>query len=105
SGLIDADDDGELGLSLPCLMFHLKHVEIREVWGCEDELKFLEFLLKNAIVLEKIVLSFNKNDFVRRVECSPETTGSADILQLMKKFEEKLRTLPRASPNLTMIFL
>ncbi|KAI3859142.1 hypothetical protein MKX03_017848, partial [Papaver bracteatum] len=98
SGLVDAEDDGELGLSLPCLMFHLKHVEITEVKGYEDELKFLEFLMKNAVVLEKIVLSYYKRG-------PRDTTSLADIWKLMKNFEEKLRTLPRASLNLTMTFL
>ncbi|KAI3834478.1 hypothetical protein MKX03_012872, partial [Papaver bracteatum] len=98
SGLIEAEDDGELGLSSPCLMSHLKHIEIRDAEGCENELKFLEFLLKNSIVLEKMVVSFDTTS-------SPDITGSADRLKLMKKFKEKLRTLPRASASLTMIFL
>lgn len=76
SGLIDAEDDEELGLSLPCLMFHLKHVEIREVKGREDELKFLEFLLKNAIVLEKIVLSYNKIKELHQVQLAQLIYGS-----------------------------
>ncbi|KAI3908057.1 hypothetical protein MKW98_003702 [Papaver atlanticum] len=92
SGLLDIDADGELGLALPCPMFHLKHVEIRDVQGCENEHKFLEFLLKNAIVLGKLVMSF-------------DTTASANRRKLMKKFKEKLRTLPRASLSLTTIFL
>ncbi|RZC75575.1 hypothetical protein C5167_051048 [Papaver somniferum] len=40
SNLADIGDDWEVGLSLTGMISHLKFVEIREVEGCENELKF-----------------------------------------------------------------
>ncbi|KAI3852181.1 hypothetical protein MKX03_022981, partial [Papaver bracteatum] len=93
----DKDDD-EVALSMSSVMIHLKHIEIRELKGCDAETKFLELLLMNAPVLEEMVLSFDKSS-------SPDIEGSPDILQVAKKLSEKLRSLPRASPSLAMIFL
>ncbi|OVA14426.1 F-box domain [Macleaya cordata] len=50
------DDWEEAGLSLPCMLYHLKFVKIFGVKGCINELKFLEILLKNAMVLQQVVL-------------------------------------------------
>ncbi|KAI3936375.1 hypothetical protein MKW98_000649 [Papaver atlanticum] len=91
-------DDGEVELSVSCILSHLKRIEIRKVKGCHTELQFLEFLLMNTLVLEVMVLSFDTSG-------SSDTAATPDRLKLVEKFTEKLRTLPRASPSLRMIFL
>lgn len=93
----DKDDD-EVALPMSSIMFHLKHIEIRELKGCDAEVRFLELLLMNAPVLEEMVLSLDKSS-------SPDIAGSPDRLQVAKKLGEKLRSLSRASPSLAMIFL
>ncbi|XP_026405819.1 putative FBD-associated F-box protein At5g56700 isoform X2 [Papaver somniferum] len=49
-------DDWEVTLSSPHMFSHLKYIEFREVYGCQNEFRFLEFLFKNAAVLEEVVL-------------------------------------------------
>ncbi|XP_026443049.1 putative F-box/LRR-repeat protein At3g59160 isoform X2 [Papaver somniferum] len=93
----DKDDD-EVALPMSSIMFHLKHIEIRELKGCDAEIKSLELLLMKAPVLEEMVLSLDKSS-------SPDIAGSPDRLQVAKKLGEKLRSLSRASPSLAMIFL
>ncbi|XP_026451235.1 putative F-box/LRR-repeat protein At3g44810 [Papaver somniferum] len=51
-------EDGEVGL-LPCGLSRLKYVEIRGMEGCDNELKFLELVLKEAAVLEEMDLCFS----------------------------------------------
>ncbi|KAL5699284.1 hypothetical protein ACHQM5_030212 [Ranunculus cassubicifolius] len=68
-------------------MLHLKYVYIRHVNGYPNELKFLEILLENSIVLEKIVISFV-------LIISPD---------IQIKFIEELLSLPRASSNVTIL--
>ncbi|KAI3861597.1 hypothetical protein MKW98_000549 [Papaver atlanticum] len=74
----------EAWLLLPCMMDHLKYAEIQGVRGCLNELKFLEFLLTNAIALEKLVLT-------------PCLRYSKQ--EVLMKFHEKLLTYPRASKD------
>ncbi|KAI3877052.1 hypothetical protein MKX03_004189, partial [Papaver bracteatum] len=90
--IADVDDDWEARLSLPCTLSHLKFVEIQQLQGCNNEFKFVEFLRKNGVVLQEMVLWFR--DFLREVS-SPEQAA------IVKKFSKKLRTVPRASSNLT----
>ncbi|KAI3946657.1 hypothetical protein MKW92_040679, partial [Papaver armeniacum] len=90
-------DDWEVTLSSLHMFSHLKFIEFREVYGCENEFRFLEFLFKNAAVLEEVVLFFSNR------ELSPDTVDCRDKTRQMKKFGDKLRMLPRASPTLTML--
>ncbi|XP_026408286.1 uncharacterized protein LOC113303472 [Papaver somniferum] len=53
----DSEDDVEVVLSGSCILSHLKYIEMREVKGCNNELIFLEFVLKKC-------LSFGGNGFV-----------------------------------------
>ncbi|XP_059624184.1 putative FBD-associated F-box protein At3g50710 [Cornus florida] len=39
-----------------CVLFHLKVIEIRYFFWCSDELKIAEYFLKNAKVLERMVI-------------------------------------------------
>ncbi|KAI3938362.1 hypothetical protein MKW98_015261 [Papaver atlanticum] len=98
-GFLDFDevtyDSGIVGnnreswLLLPCMIDHLKLAEIHGIRGCLNELKFLEFLLTNAIALEKLILTpcryYSKQEVV-------------------KKFHEKLLTYPRASEDTNILF-
>ncbi|RZC57401.1 hypothetical protein C5167_004708 [Papaver somniferum] len=82
---LDSEDDGEVVLSGSCILSHLKYIEMREVKGCNNELIFLEFVLKNAIVLEEMVLYFCDAGS----SPSTNTRGVPDKLNVMKKFSEK----------------
>ncbi|MCL7023054.1 hypothetical protein MKW94_015971, partial [Papaver nudicaule] len=74
------------GLSLSCKLDHLRSVEIRGPLGYYYELKFVEIMFKNAVVLEKMVLFSSK-----------ESTTDKRLIT----FGEKLLKLPRASSNVT----
>ncbi|XP_047320920.1 F-box/LRR-repeat protein At4g14103-like [Impatiens glandulifera] len=39
-----------------CLLFHLKEIEIKDFRGLPDELILIKYLLKNALVLEKMLI-------------------------------------------------
>ncbi|KAF9603313.1 hypothetical protein IFM89_034662 [Coptis chinensis] len=71
-------------LSLP----HLKLVRIRHFGGLENEVKFVQFLLKSASVLEKMIINVAAS--------SPENVSSIDKTEVMK-IGEMLLTSPRAS--------
>ncbi|KAI3878000.1 hypothetical protein MKW98_008277 [Papaver atlanticum] len=92
SNLADVGDDWESGLSLTCMFSHLKFVEIREVEGCDNELKFLTFLLKNSMVLEKLSLFFRY------------TSDSLDRGRYVRRFKRNLKLLPTASSSIQMHF-
>ncbi|OVA14427.1 F-box domain [Macleaya cordata] len=86
-------DYWEAGLSLPCMLHHLKFVEIREVLGCVNELKLLEILLKNSIVLEKVILFSSTSE-----------QNSRSRERRIMKFSETLITFPRASTSTLILF-
>ncbi|KAI3832400.1 hypothetical protein MKX03_016864, partial [Papaver bracteatum] len=92
SSLADVGDDWEAGLSLTCTFSHLKFVEIREMEGCDNELSFLSFLLKNSTVLETVILFFRS------------TGDSLDNGRQVRRFKRNLRVLPTASSNIQMNF-
>ncbi|KAI3955547.1 hypothetical protein MKW98_028492 [Papaver atlanticum] len=71
-------DDGEVEFSVSSMLCHLKRIEIRELKGCDAEVRFLELLLINAPVLKEMILSFGKSS-------SPDIAGSPDSLQVAKK--------------------
>lgn len=50
------EDDGALEPLPPCFLSHLKLIEMIQFTGEEHQLKALKILLKNAKVLEKMVL-------------------------------------------------
>ncbi|KAI3946779.1 hypothetical protein MKW98_003342 [Papaver atlanticum] len=96
----DSEENAEAVLSESCILPQLKFIQIREVKGCDNELMFLEFVLRKAIVLEEMVLYFcNAGN-----SPSPNTTGIPDKLNVMKKFSEKIKALPRVSSSLIMLF-
>ncbi|KAI3877747.1 hypothetical protein MKW98_020228, partial [Papaver atlanticum] len=90
SNLADVGDDREAGISMTCMFTHLKFVELREAEGCDNELKFMRFLLKKSMVLEKVNLFFRSaSDFLDRVE---QVTA----------FKRNLRALPTASSSIKL---
>ncbi|XP_026436985.1 F-box/LRR-repeat protein At3g59190-like [Papaver somniferum] len=80
--------DWIVGSLFPCLHY-LKIVQIRGTQGCLNELKFLQALLKKAIVLEKVTLFYYKTDSPKRAT------------QLMG-FKEMLLAYPSASPSVSI---
>ncbi|RZC45855.1 hypothetical protein C5167_038807 [Papaver somniferum] len=73
-------EDWDAESSPSCELQNLKLVDIQCIQGQENELNFLKFLLKNGVVLEKVVLSSSASKEGKLVE-----------------FNEKLVTFPRAS--------
>ncbi|KAI3920797.1 hypothetical protein MKW98_005623 [Papaver atlanticum] len=70
---------------------HLKVVELVDVNGSVDELRFIEVFLKYAVRLEKLVLYWNWD-------------GSDNLMDRVMKFDEKLRSLPKASSRVSTLF-
>ncbi|KAI3870638.1 hypothetical protein MKX03_012395 [Papaver bracteatum] len=70
---------------------HLKVVELVDVNGSVDELRFIEVFLKYAVRLEKLVLYWNWD-------------GSDNLMGRVMKFDEKLRSLPKASSRVSTLF-
>ncbi|KAF9600684.1 hypothetical protein IFM89_011355 [Coptis chinensis] len=77
----------DTGLPLQC-MYHLKSFEFQGFLGHTNGLKFVEILLKNALVLEKMV-----------------TFSSEYEMDSLEKFKEKLQHIPRASSNIETCFI
>ncbi|RZC85421.1 hypothetical protein C5167_041604 [Papaver somniferum] len=88
SNLADVGDGWEAGLSSPGMLSHLELVGIMEVEGCDNELKFLSFLLKNVTTLRTVVL------YPRSPVASPD--------RVRKQFLDRLRAFPRASSSIIM---
>ncbi|KAI3886086.1 hypothetical protein MKX03_003667 [Papaver bracteatum] len=89
---VKVGSDWKAGLPLSCMLLHLKHVSIVGIEGQDNELEYLEFLLKNAVVLEELdMLSYLKD-------------VSPDRKRQMNSYYEKLKTLPRASSSLSIKF-
>ncbi|MCL7029241.1 hypothetical protein MKW94_017955, partial [Papaver nudicaule] len=80
--------DWIVGSSFPCLHY-LKLVEIRGIQGCLNELKFLEVLLKKAIVLERVTLIC----FAKK---------SSDRAAQLMEFKEMLLAFPSASSSVSI---
>ncbi|KAI3944268.1 hypothetical protein MKW98_016498 [Papaver atlanticum] len=93
SNLADVGDDWDEGFSLTCMFSHLKFVEISEVEGCDNELKFLRFLLKNSMALEKVNLFFQS------------TSDLLDNGRQLRRFMRNVRVLPAASSSIQMNFI
>ncbi|XP_026387035.1 uncharacterized protein LOC113282263 [Papaver somniferum] len=85
------EDYWKPGLTSPCEPSHLKVVELVDVYGSVNELRFIEIFLKYAVKLEKVVLYWNRD-------------GSANLMERIMKFEEKLRSFPRASSRVSTFF-
>ncbi|MCL7040274.1 hypothetical protein MKW94_018949, partial [Papaver nudicaule] len=82
------NEDYWAGVSWSCKLHCLRSVEIRGLLGYYNELKLVEIIFKNAVVLEKMVLYSSK-----------ESTADKRLT-----FGEKLLKLPRASFKCHNIF-
>lgn len=86
-------EDWNRGLLSPTVLSHLKLVEMKGVQGCNNELKIIEFLLKNAMLLEELVLFSCK-----------QNSSSGKPVRHLRKFYNKIRTLPRTSSSIGFFF-
>ncbi|XP_043713321.1 F-box/LRR-repeat protein At3g59190-like isoform X1 [Telopea speciosissima] len=82
-------DNWEAELPLKCPLHHLKTVEMRNLQGCENELMFLKFVMKNAMVLEEMIIVASKRFTLSGIK---------------EKFDDKLQTFQQASPSLCILF-
>ncbi|XP_026400304.1 F-box/LRR-repeat protein At3g59190-like [Papaver somniferum] len=80
--------DWIVGSPFPCLHY-LKFVQIQGIQGCFNELKFLQILLKKAIILEKVKLFCCKRD-------SPDRTKQ------MMQFKDMLPAFPSTSSSVSI---
>ncbi|KAF9611136.1 hypothetical protein IFM89_027144 [Coptis chinensis] len=88
------EDGGDWGkqLSFQCPFDHCKCIEIWELVGCENELKLLKFLFRNAVVLESIVINLTK-------------MLSKDKEVELVEFSKKLKDLCRASSGVKILLM
>ncbi|PIA48233.1 hypothetical protein AQUCO_01400663v1 [Aquilegia coerulea] len=86
------DDEWTEQFSLEGTFHHLKSVKIRNLMGCQNELKFLEFLVKNFMFLKKIV--------IRAASISSKYQENELI-----NFTDKLQLLSKAFPNVGISFI
>ncbi|MCL7045216.1 hypothetical protein MKW94_024435, partial [Papaver nudicaule] len=74
---------------------HLKSVEISGLKGSDFELDFIEILLKNAMLLEKLVLH----------HCKPRSSRDKyNYKDNVKKFHQKVMRFPSASSSSRVAF-
>ncbi|KAL5699575.1 hypothetical protein ACHQM5_030457 [Ranunculus cassubicifolius] len=66
----------------------LKSIELHNFEGTGIELEFLEFLLKNASVLDKVTIS--------------STVASNDKENQMVRFSEEIQAMQKASPSISL---
>lgn len=92
-GLENFNGVWEPELSQPCMLSHLKFIEIGAIQGNDNELKLLGLLLKNAVALEDVKLYFHSNP------CS------TDQRRRESEFIKKLKALPRASSSINTSFV
>ncbi|KAK9155368.1 hypothetical protein Sjap_002848 [Stephania japonica] len=74
-----------------CIFHHLKVIEIHDVIGYMNEFNVLEFLLENALILEKIII-WTSNDI------------SCDRKKGLINFSKALLKIPRASSDIVILF-
>ncbi|KAL5710719.1 hypothetical protein ACHQM5_021249 [Ranunculus cassubicifolius] len=74
------------------LFKNVKRVEIVSFEGCEIEKEFVKFLLKNCVVLERLVIN--------NVEVS-----SIDREKRLREFNQDIAAFPRASPCVAICFI
>ncbi|KAI3982460.1 hypothetical protein MKX01_018583, partial [Papaver californicum] len=89
--IIFFEDYWKPGLASPCEPLPLKVLELVDINGSVNELRFVEVFLKYAVKLEKVALYVNWD-------------GSANLMERIMKFDEKLRSLPRASSRVSTLF-
>ncbi|PRQ34519.1 putative F-box domain, FBD domain, leucine-rich repeat domain, L domain-containing protein [Rosa chinensis] len=85
----DANDDGVLDPLPPCFLTSLKEIKVYAFYGDEDEIYAVESLLKTAMVLEKVIVTFAKsleggpeeiNDVGRQLSDFPKGSEICEIV-------------------------
>lgn len=71
---------------------HLKSIEIQGIEGMENELKFFEFVLDTAVVLEAFTVTAHKR-------------FSLQTRKEQATYSMKMHALRRASPRVELLFL
>ncbi|KAF5178993.1 Fbd-associated f-box protein [Thalictrum thalictroides] len=79
-------------ISSECKFLHLKSVKIQNLEGCEHELKFIKYILRNGAVLENITITTKK-------------ALSSEREKELEEFSMKLQCLFKASSTVTILFL
>ncbi|KAK9133763.1 hypothetical protein Scep_013291 [Stephania cephalantha] len=74
-----------------CILNHLKVIEIHNVIGCMNEFKVLEIILKNAIILEKMIIWTSAK-------------MSTDRKEGLINFSKAPLRIPRATLNIAILF-
>ncbi|KAJ4963957.1 hypothetical protein NE237_023896 [Protea cynaroides] len=67
-------DNWEAALPFKCSLHHLETVEMRNLQGCENEIRFPKFVMKNAMVLEEMVIIASKrfsSSVPAAADCAP----------------------------------
>jgi hypothetical protein len=72
----------------PCFLYHLKWIEVYDYEGDREELSALKILLKNAVVLNEIVIF-----------CSEHLRGNLEKQELYKQVIE----IPKGSQNCKIV--
>ncbi|PRQ34515.1 putative F-box domain, FBD domain, leucine-rich repeat domain, L domain-containing protein [Rosa chinensis] len=85
----DANNDGVLEPLPPCFLTSLKQIEVREFYGDENNLCAIKILLKNAMVLETMILtcmhnfvggSEKKKDVNKQLSDLPKGSESCEVV-------------------------
>ena len=74
----------------PCFLSQLNCIKVYDYGGDEEELSAVKILLKNAVVLEELVISCPQH--------------FAKDLERQKKVHEQLLKLPRGSKHCELVF-
>lgn len=84
---------GNYWISRPCWVLYLKTLRIYGFWGGNEYiLSFLEVVLKNAMVLEKIFIGSSKNE--------PWIPTDVDY----RRVANKMLSFPRSSKDAVILF-
>lgn len=91
------NEDWEADFSLQITFYQMKYIDVRNLRATQNELKFIRFLLRNALVLEKIKITFS-----RMTWRNPENIARME--EEINRFSEEVQSLPKASATASIIF-
>ncbi|KAL5715350.1 hypothetical protein ACHQM5_017181 [Ranunculus cassubicifolius] len=86
----ETDSDWEKQLSFECVLPRLRVIKYHNLQVCENELKFIAFLMRSAIILEKMTISI--------------VIRSSEEVDKVLEFMKKLLLLPQASPDVDLCY-
>lgn len=88
--------DGVLEPLPPCLFSHLKKIEVYEFYGDEHHIYALKVLLKKAMVLGKMIITWGTDSHTQTFEVGPER--KRDVYK-------QLLDLPRVSESCEVVIV